>query len=343
MKKIISSLINIDKEIRKCYLDLAKLEFNDNTDLNAIREIYSNIREYRLLEEHFYSKLSLICTNVENYNEVYAYISETYNVIDDVLFFEYINDLDSSIEARRIIIEFVKRFRFDDNDSFFKNDEMEDIEEELTECYSDLIFNSLIDEEDNVRFIRKIDKELESGITVDISKEKLCQIKYDIIFLSRSLEEMLVEDYSILSIPLVDAKSIASSLFGFTDEDIAQSYDFVRISDLLDMMEQLSQKKNENFDSLNNQLRFLLLDIWFESLDYRIVVNVLNEFEKIVNDSYNDDIYGRRNNVLEILNKRYVELIEKGLNKDKDVAKNKCNKANCNSTQKIMIVRKKKC
>lgn len=311
-KKIIRLLINIGKEIRECYKEISVIELDDDKDkFKRYTEVYSKIRDYRALEEHLFSKLDDYCTNEKIYNELYSYIMDMYQLGSETILLEYADKLDFSIEVRRVLNEIALRFSFENNedDSLDDNDVYKDFFNENV-----IRIAPLMDDEDIIRFIDKINKELASfDSSVDLSKEQLCQFKYDMFFLDRNLEGMLVEDYCIPSFALVDAKSRAISLFGLCDEEVDRTYDELRESDLLVVMAQLSEAKNEDHFSVQNQIRYLLLDIYFESIDDYKFIEVMNNFEDYVNSSYNDEIFERRERVLNIIKERYAKRISNSM------------------------------
>ena len=319
--EIVQLLIKISRGIYSCYQELVELELVNNKEHRSknIIEIYRTIREYRLLEDEYFSKLVDIAVTNEDIDEIYDHLFELYGITDGVSFFPmYVQNLDQNIEARRVL-ERIKAeivippeiyLSDEDDEDDFKGtfDEGEDL---LSLVSEETILVPLLNEEDIVRLLSKIDTELLLNCDTNLNslpKRKIYQIKYDLFFLNRQFEGMLVNDYCIPSLSLVDAKDRACSIFNFRDEKIEKTYDTLRENDILLLVEDLSQKKNKG-SSFENKLRYILIDLWIESISDSKLFEIMGKIEDRMNNSYNEEIEENRANIYHRLYSKYGERI----------------------------------
>lgn len=313
-EKLIEILIQLNHEIYLNYQELVEIELN-RSQKNRTKEIYSEIRDYRLLEDELFTRLEEYCQTDKGIDEIYSYIFDLYEVSDDISFLlSYIEYLDQGIEARRLL-ERVKKIvtppkifiSSSSYDSYEEDDEENHFDPLDTIVDEEQILAPLMDLEDVVGLLHKINKHLllncDSNPTA-LTKKQLIQLKYNLIFLNGELEGMLVEDYCLLPTILVDAKSIARAA-NFNDEKIEQAYDNIRKNEILLLFEDLSQKRNYN--TFANQLRYIIVDLWMESLSDQVVTAIMESIEDKVQNSYNEDIFEARDNIYQGLYEKYEE------------------------------------
>lgn len=309
-EKLIEILIQLNHEIYLTYQELVENELNQSKE-SRNREIYSQIRDFRLLEDDLFARLEKYCQTNKDVDAIYDYIFDLYEVSDDGVFlFSYIEYLKQPIEARRLL-EKIKMVG--SSIISISSDSNEEDEEEI---YFDSLDNivgeeeilaPLMDLEDVVSLITKIDQHLllncESNLN-SLTKKQLIQLKYNLIFLNREVEEMLVEDCCLPTPVLVDAKNIARTV-NLNDEKVEQAYDNIRKNEILLLFEDLSQKRNYN--TFANQLRYIIIDLWMESLSDQVVTTIMESIEDKVQNSYNEDIFEARDNIYQGLYEKYEE------------------------------------
>lgn len=324
-EKIIQLLIKINRVIYSCYQGLIDLELLENKKerVDDFKDFYQKIREYRLLEDEMFDKLTSLCVTNEQVNEVYDYFSLVYQLIDEpFLLSSYIQYSGYNMAAMRLF-ERVKSeivvppevILTNENDDDFniltkKNDSPPDID--LFSTGEDDVLIMLINDEDVIGLIHKIDTQLLLNRGSDlnsISKKRLYQFKYDLFFLNRRFESMLIDDGLILSPSLVDAKKLASLKFDFNDERVERGYDEIREAEILKMVEQISQKKNQGNYSVQNKLRYIVIDFWFESISDFKLFDIMGKIEDKMKSSYNEEIEEERANVYHELYSKYGERI----------------------------------
>lgn len=316
-KEIVQLLVKIGDGIYSCYQELVEFELDENKKdkVEVVVEIYHKIRDYRLLEDEYFSKLENESITNKDIDEIYDYLFEVYEVTDGVSFLpNYVKHLDQNMGARRVL-ERIKAELVITPEVYLSDDEEEEsfdlMDELLSLASEETVLVPLLDEEDIVRLISKIDTELLLNCDTDLnslSKKKIYQIKYDLFFLNRRFEGLLVNDYCIPSLSLVDAKDRARSIFGLSDERIEKTYDSLRENNILLLVEDLSQKKNIGI-SVENKLRYILIDMWIESISDEKLYDILGKIEDKMNNSYNEEIEENRANIYHGLYSKYGERI----------------------------------
>lgn len=226
----------------------------------------------------------------------------------------YVKHLDQNMGARRVLGR-IKAELVIPPEVYLSDDEEYEIFDEMTELFSlaseEIVLLPLLNEEDIVRLISKIDTELLLNCDTNLNslpKRKIYQIKYDLFFLNRQFEGMLVNDYCLPSLSLVDAKDRARSIFDLKDERVEKTYDSLRENDILLLVEELSQKKNMGV-SVENKLRYILIDMWIESISDAKLFDILGKIEDKMNNSYNEEIGENRANIYHGLYSKYGERI----------------------------------
>lgn len=326
--KIIDTLINIEKKIRLCYKDIVDIELNNSLKNSSFKEpieVYSEIRKYRDLEEFMLSKLNIFCTSVEEINKIYDYILGVYKVFNssDVIM-EYAKSFDKNIEARRLLSKIWDKYgeEFSDNqyDSYSDSNsvkiidilsgDIQTIPSNGRSGNNKELLKSLMDMEDSVRLIKKIDTHLLLNCNDDsnkdnkkkkLTKAQLYQIKYDMFFLNDELEQTLVEEYRIPTLAYVDSKNIASIIYGLDDEEACKNYYEVREDSVFEMVDYLSQRKKQKSFNYLKQLDYIIIDMWLESLDDNEVSSIFYRLLDWISKSYNSEILDARHTVYKIL------------------------------------------
>lgn len=330
---IVNSLIAIGKKIHDCYTRLADIEICDDKEdrVVEIKKIYSDIREYREFENIMFSNLTKICISDEEINEVYDYIFDVYQIKDDTNFlFYYIKNYEKNVEVLRLLekLNFMECDNdIEDNNSVKEVGAIQVIR--LDELLNKNVNNSknmdannsgfieLMNEEDVMLLIDKIDEYLllksdneeEDNLFV---KKQLVRVKYDMIFLTNSLETMLFEDdYRLYPSSFVNTKVIAARDYDMNDEEIDMLYDSIRKDEILRMAEDFSQIKSYDDSELKDLLRYLVIDVWFDSVSDLVLANIFGELFIKAKNSYNRDIFEARKLVYEDFLERYKDRISK--------------------------------
>ena len=140
------------------------------------------------------------------------------------------------------------------------------------------------------------------------SKNFLKKVKYDLIFLNDNLDTMFSGDFILPT--YFDTKRVAAIKFGLFDEQIDKYYDIIRIEDILQMFDVLSQRKNQGEPSVQNSLRYFLLDLWMNTLADMQFMQVIIKLGNIVNNSYNQSIMEARKHVYKRLMDMYSDRIQ---------------------------------
>ncbi len=331
---IINSLIGIGKKIHDCYDKLVIIEVYYDVEDRAdeVKEIYSIIRKYRELEDIMFSKLTKFCIDNNEINDIYDYLFDIYKIKEDTNFlFYYIDNYDRNIEVLRLLekvysIESDEEMEEDNSKENIgglqvvllnktSNQNVDDKVESIDDNISNLMF--LLNEEDVLLFMDKIDAYLalfsdnqaEDNLLI---KEQLIRAKYDMIFLTNSLETMMFEDdYSLYPSSFVNAKEIAARELNMNDEEIDIEYDSIRKEEILRMAENLSQRKSNNDSSIKQLLKYIIIDVWADTIPDWVLADVISELYVKVNNSYNDNIFQARTNIYNKLFQTYKNRISK--------------------------------
>lgn len=316
--EVVQLLIKINHGIYLCYQDLIAIELDENKKNRSedFMDIYRKIREYRSLEDEFFLRLKNSCFTNKDIDKIYNYIFDLYQVSDGVSFLPtYIKYLDRGIEARRVLERVKSEIVIppeitiaDEDDEMLTSADIDDI---LSLAGEEAILTPLIDDEDVIRLISKIDTELLLNCENNqksLSKKQLYELKYDLFFLNRKFEGMLVEDWCLPSLSLVDAKNMACFIFDLKDEKVERVYDNLRENEILLLVEDLSQKKNRG-NSIENKLRYILIDMWMESLSDQVVSTIMERIEDKVENSYSEDIFEARDTIYQGLYAKYEDRI----------------------------------
>lgn len=305
-------LINILKAIRKCYQEIIDIELDDSiTDKNKeIVQIYKKISQFRELEDQYFFKLDEFCNSEKDIDKLVEYVLENYNVTDGIIpGYEYY--LDFNIEVRRIL----ERINTDINIMPYQilcDDQEFDSEANLEKdsiVSEEALLVPLMDEETVVAFIHKIDSILKNNETCFFSKRQLLQLKYDMFFLNRKLEGPLINDCCILPLQCVDAKNILTSTLDINDERLEKAYDENREYDILKLVEDLSQRRNQK-DIFKCELRYMFIDLMFDSISDFKIADIMSKIMEQVDDSYSDSVKEARLNVFERLAHTYKERMQ---------------------------------
>ena len=311
-KEIISSLLTIEKEIRKCYQDIIKIECFEKNQRKKIT-LFNMIREYVELEKIMFQKLKDKCITKQDWIDVSDNLTETYSLPNQGMIKDYLSQLDTSIIARRLIIkvDIEKDLVSDTSDEVDEDDDfallgnlLSSTEDNQT-FYQDIFF-PLLEEEDSVRLIMKMD-EMIFQEKDKIKKQKLCQLKYDMIFLNENFEEILVNEYKIPSLSLVDSKKRASLLLQMDDEMIEKIYDVLRANEMFYILTELSQERNSNMEAFRQKLHFILFDIYAETISDDILFQIISDFEDTAQNSYKENIAERKKKIIDIIYPKYQD------------------------------------
>lgn len=314
--KNIEILINIGKAIRKCYEKIIDIEIENSADKDKIiRNIFKTIATYREFEERYFLILEENCNDEKYLNELYRDVFDNYNLIDSSFTLNYMKNLDEDIEVRRIFEELDRRIQSETEfeESLDDNNDVSEINQiQLLESINEefkFILKNLMEDEDIVRLVHMINRLIKENIFGNqLSKSELYKIIYDMFFTYRFLEEYLIKDYSILAIHFLDATTKMSCELGYNDEEVAICYDNIRIEKMLEIFEELSQKRNANH-LLKVKLGYLFFDLYASTISNKKLVEVFHLIKDKTENSYNEQIFEARNQVFNTLHERYCDLI----------------------------------
>ncbi len=314
-KEIVRSLLGLEKAIRDCYQKLCVSGFCE--------DILEKIKNYKVLEQEMFERLYRVYSSSGDISNLKDFFLSYYGVFDEISsLYMYTLSLDKNIEVKRVLNKLSSDLFCDEEDlmSFSANVIVEDQEEddediEIVSDYFDYEKNTLkmlIEYEDMISCIRKIDGissfDLGDRYSLPLDKNFLKKVKYDLIFLNDNLDTMFSGDFILPT--YFDTKRVAAIKFGLFDEQIDKYYDIIRIEDILQMFDVLSQKKNQGEPSVQNSLRYFLLDLWMNTLADMQFMQVIIKLGNIVNNSYNQSIMEARKHVYKRLMDMYSDRIQ---------------------------------
>lgn len=309
--ELIDLLIKIETAIHDCYRELSKVDLGRNKNkFEKRKEIYRQIEEFQSLENEFFQKLKVLCVSEEEVEEIKNYLFDNFHFCRILALEEYITYQDNGLEARRLLEKIESEMiDFSDVLEFNEDEEMDISIQNDSVIEEEALITPLIDSEDVIRFIQRIDMLLSDNELEPFTKQQLHQFKYDMIFVHPKIENLLIKDYCIPTLAIFDAKKHAAFSFRMVDEKIEKAYDQLREIQILNMAEALSQKINQN-DNIANQLRYLAIDIWVESISDEKLFNIINFLEEKAENSYNTVIYENRFAVYEKIYEKYKDRLQ---------------------------------
>ncbi len=310
-KKMIDVLLIMGKEIRKCYQEIVNLEcfFPDKT--NEKNKLFTTISEYKEIENDLFKNLTKKMKRENNWDTVYQSLISIYPFPNENALQDYCKNQDQAIEVRRLLEKIESKYDVT-SEEISQEEEEEAIfffttnprNDEETLCQEIMI--PLMKEEDIIRTILKIDSIL-NVIEDSETKKKLCQWKYDLIYLNEDLENILLSEYVIPSLSIVDSKRKAKILFDLDDELVENTYDMIHSSLLFEILTDLTKEKYQNLPDFSYQLHLLLSDVYASTIPDQALYQVISDLENMAENSYNQTIGLNRSKIFEVFYQRYQE------------------------------------